>query len=104
MKWVYSVRYQIFSSMENGKYFVVAENPQQAEDIAFRCIAHNFLPNLSEVFDRPSSDGRAIARVWVMNDWAQQTETDKIGLIGFGSELLLAKALALYVKTYNQLH
>jgi hypothetical protein len=104
MKWVYPVRYQMISSKESDQYFIVAENPQQAEEIAFDCIANTYSPNFSDASDRPASYGREIAHVWVMNDWAQQTETDKIGLVGSGSEVLLAKALALYVKTYNQLH
>jgi hypothetical protein len=134
MKWVYPVRYQMIFSKESDQYFIVAENAHQAEEIAFDCIANSSLPNFSDASDRPSKDGRKIANVWVLKDWAEQTETDKIGLIGSGSsilrakalalyedwaeqtdidkiglidsgvDILLAKALALYVKTYNQLH
>ena len=39
-----------------------------------------------------------------MDNWAQPTETDKVGLIGSDSEVLLAKALALYVSENNELH
>lgn len=103
MKWVYPVRFQIISSEEIGEYFIVAENEHQAEEIAFDCIANTYLSNFSDV-DKPSKDGRGIANVWVMKEGAERTNTDKMGLISSGSYILLAKALALYVKTYNQLH
>ncbi len=57
MKWVDPVRFQMISSKERHQYFIVAENAQQAEEIAFECIANNFLPNFAEASDSPSKDG-----------------------------------------------
>lgn len=103
MKQVYPVRYKRSDSESEGTYFIVAHDASEAEEIAFSCIA-NDPPPRSEGPDRPASYARGFAKVWVMDFWAQITECDKVGLIGSGSEILLAKALALYVKENNQLH
>ena len=101
MKSVYPVRYEREDTSEQDTYFIVAEDAQQAEEIAYSCIANNPPPEQGE---RSASYGRKIAQVWVKEYWAQPTETDMVGLIGTGSEILLAQALALYVKTHNRLH
>lgn len=103
MKQVYPVRYKRSDTRSDGTYFIVANDPSEAEEIAFSCIANN-PPPCSEGPDRTASYGREIAKVWVMDTWAQPTECDKVGLIGSGSEILIAKALALYVKENNQLY
>ena len=103
MKKVYPVRYRRNDVKDEGTYFIVANDVDEAEEIAFTCIANNPPPQ-SEGPDRPASYGRRIAEVWVRDSWAQLTETDKVGLIGSGSEVLLAKALALYVRENNELH
>lgn len=102
MKYVYPVYYRRSDRNEESTYFIVASSVAEAEDIAYDCIANNPCP--SDGPDRPSSYGREIAQVWVRDSWAQPTECDHAGLIGTGSEILLAKALALYVKATNQLH
>ncbi|MFD1006768.1 hypothetical protein [Oceanisphaera ostreae] len=103
MKKVYPVRYKRSDIENDGTYFIVANDTSEAEEIAFSCIANNPPPR-SEGPDRPASYGREIAKVWVKDSWAQPTESDKVGLIGSGSEILIAKALALYVKENNQLY
>ena len=103
MKKVYPVRYERNDKGESSTYFIVAEDKKQAENIAFSCIANNSPPS-SGGPNRPSSYGRELAKVWVMDRWAQETECDMVGLIGSGPEALLAKALALYVKQNNKLH
>jgi len=103
MKKVYPVRYERNDNGAKATYFIVATNSGEAKEIAFSCIANNPPPS-SIGPDRSSDYGRKIAKVWVEASWAQPTECDNIGLIGSGSEVLLAKALALYVKEYNQLH
>jgi hypothetical protein len=103
MKQVYPVHYRRSDVEGGGTYFIVANDVSEAEEIAFSCIANNPPPQ-SEGPDRPASYGRRLAKVWVMETWAQPTETDKVGLIGSGSEVLLAKALALYVRENNELH
>jgi len=102
MKSVYPVRYRRSDREEEDNYFIVARDASEAEEIAFGCIANN--PPPEEQGERPASYGRAIAQVWVRDYAAQPTECDEVGLIGTGSEFLLAKALALYVKAENSLH
>jgi len=97
MKKVYPVRYVRKDMDVSGTFYIVANNTQEAEEIAFECIAAN--PN-----SRPVSYAKKNAEVFVRASWAQPTETDKVGLIGSGSESLVAKALALYVKEHNELH
>lgn len=99
MKHVYPVHWFWNESKEQHTYFIVAGSAEEAEEIAFRCIAAN-LP-CSEGPPLPSSRGRQAARAFVRDSWAQPTDTDKVGLIGSGSPTLLAKALALYVERYG---
>jgi len=103
MKQVYPVRYRRGDAEGDGTYFIVASDVSEAEEIAFSCIANNPPPQ-SDGHDRPASYGRSIAKVYVMDAWAQPTETDKVGLVGSGSDVLIAKALALYVKEKNTLN
>jgi hypothetical protein len=103
MKKVFPVRYKRSDFEDTGTLFIVAHDAIEAEEIAFSCIANNPGPPF-EYPDRPTSYGRRIATVRVMDSWAEPTETNEVGLIGSGSEVLIAKALALYVKEYNQLH
>jgi len=102
MKQVYIVRYKRNDTGSDGTYYIVANSTDEAEDIAFSCIANN-PPAGSIGPERPSSYGRGIAKIWV-KDTSVPTETDKVGLIGSGSEILLAEALALYVKKHNKLY
>lgn len=96
MKKVFPVRYVRKDMEVSGTFYIVANNTQEAEEIAFECIAAN--PN-----SRSVGYAKENAKVTVMNSWAHPTETDKVGLIGSGSESLVAKALALYAKVYNEL-
>ena len=102
MKLVYPVRYKRRDIDEEGKYFIVAHDPSEAEEIAFSCIA-NDPPPRSAGPDRPASFGRKIADVWVQDGSGQPTECDMVGLI-CSSDRVAAKALALYVKENNKLH
>jgi len=99
MKHVYPVHWSWNKSSEQHTYFIVASSVDEAEEIAFRCIAAN-LP-CSEGPPLPSSRGREVARVHVRDSWSQPTNTDEVGLIGSGSPTLLAKALALYVERHG---
>jgi hypothetical protein len=99
MKHVYPVHWFWNNDGDQHTYFIVANSVEEAEEIAFECIAAN-LP-CSDGPPLPSSRGREVARVHVRDSWAQPTHTEKTGLIGSGSPILLAKALALYVERHG---
>jgi len=99
---VFPVRYRRRDIEDEGTYFIVAMNSQRAEEIAFECIANN-PPPVSEGPDRPASFGRNIAQVWVMESWSHEVRCSVEGLVGSGSESLVAKALALYVEKFQRL-
>jgi hypothetical protein len=94
---VFPVRYRWNDGSNDGTYYIVADSETQAEDIAYECIAANILP-YPEANERPASDGRKVARVWVMRDWASETTSRRAGLLGTGSEEFNARAYTEYVR------
>ena len=99
---VYPVRYSLHESDVSGIYFIVARDQKRAEEIAFSCIANNPAPPCGTP-DRSTDYGRQIAKVFVIEWSAAETNCMLEGLIGSGSEVLLAKALALYIEKYDSL-
>lgn len=94
---VFPVRYKWNDDTDEGTYYIVADTVAQAEDIAYGCIAANIHPQ-PEANERPADEGRAVARVWVMESWAAETDSNRIGLLSTGSENYNARAYAEYVK------
>jgi hypothetical protein len=95
---VFPVRYEWNDGSDKGTYYIVADTIPQAEEIAYGCIAANIHPQ-PEANERPAHEGRAVAKIWVMESWAAETKSDRIGLLGTGSERYNARAYAEYVKT-----
>lgn len=94
---VFPVRYRWNDGTDEGTYYIVAEGEAQAEEIAYACVAANIQPQ-PEANERPASDGRKVAMVWVMADWAAETTSPRTGLLGTGSEEFNARAYAEYVR------
>lgn len=100
---VYPVKFRWNDNSWGGFYYIVAESAEQAEDIAYKCIAANIHPQ-PERYERPAEDGRRVAKVWVRDSWACDTICDEVGLIGAGSPTYNAKAYAEYIKRTGKLH
>ena len=94
---VFPVRYRWNDGSDDGTYYIVAEKETLAEEIAYACIAANIQPQ-PEANERPASDGRKVAKVWVMSSWASETTSQRAGLLGTGSEEFNARAYAEYVR------
>ena len=94
---VYPVRYKWRREDTEGTYYIVAETPEQAEEIAYGCIAANIFPT-PEGPDRPPEEGRKVDTVWVEDCAAADTMSTRTGLIGTGSEFYNAKAYAEYIR------
>jgi len=99
---VFPVRYKWHDGTDEGTYYIVAETVPQAEEIAYSCVAANIYPQ-PEANDRPPDEGRTVAQVWVMDSWAAETESERMGLLGT-SENYNARAYAEYVKNTGNFH
>ncbi len=91
------MRYRWNDGNDEGTYYIVADDETQAEEIAYSCVAANILPQ-PEANERSASDGRKVAKVWVMSSWASETTSQRSGLLGTGSEEFNARAYAEYVR------
>lgn len=99
---LFPVKYQRQDLDSGGMYYIVAKEAKRAKDIAFKCIANSTPPN-SEGPPRPKEHGEGIAQVWVRESWSQEVNFSEEGLVGAGSDVLIAKALVLYVERYQSL-
>jgi hypothetical protein len=100
---VFPVRFKWHDGTDEGTYYVVADTVPQAEEIAYGCIAANIHPQ-PKANDRRPDEGRTVAQVWVMDSWAAETECERTGLLGTGSENYNARAYAEYVKNTGNFH
>jgi hypothetical protein len=94
---VFPVRYKWNDGSVEGTYYIVADSVPQAEELAYGCIAANIHPQ-PEANERPADEARALAKVWVMETWVAETKSNRVGLLGTGSETYNARAYAEYVK------
>lgn len=94
---VFPVRYKWNDENIEGTYYIVANTVAQAEEIAYGCIAANIYPQ-PEANERPAHEGRAVARVWVVESLAAETVSTRVGLLGTGSESYNVRAYAEYVR------
>lgn len=102
---IFPVRYHRKDIDESGTYFIVASDAVRAEEIALDCLTHKFNgAEAPEASDRLISPNKSMLSIWVMESWAQDVDFCNEGLIGSGSGILIAKALALYVEKYRSLH
>lgn len=81
MKKVYPVHYKRSDVDESDTYFIVATNSQQAEEIAFSCIANN-PPLLQKAPIGLQAMVAKLPKFWCKKVWHNLRSVTKWGLLG----------------------
>jgi len=86
----------------SGQYFIVALDGKEAEEIAYQCVAANI--HSGDNLDYGAYKGREVAKVWVQEQWAGDTISEKSGLVGSGDPIYRAAAYARFITETGRLY